>query len=66
MRPAGLVVSTDSVRLRKPAPRAWSFHDEEQIAERPREAVELPHDDNIALAKLLEHALQFGPVTASV
>jgi hypothetical protein len=33
-----------------------------EIFERARQAVEFPHDDDIALAQLVEHAVQLGPV----
>lgn len=34
--------------------------DEDQIAQRARETIEFPHDDDVALAELLEHAVQLA------
>jgi len=36
----------------------------EHVFQRPRQAVELPDNDNITLAQLVEHAVQLGPVPA--
>ena len=41
-----------------------SLHDMEHVFQRPRQTVELPDDDNIAFAQLVEHAVQLGPVPA--
>jgi hypothetical protein len=36
----------------------------EHVFQRPRQAVELPDNDNITLAQQVEHAVQLGPVPA--
>src|SRR4029077_20500307 len=41
---------------------ADSLHDVEYVFQRPRQAVELPDNDNITLAQLVEHAMQLGSV----
>ncbi len=65
MRPAGVVVSIASVRLRNPAlASAKPLHDGQHIAERTREPVEFPHHEHIALAELIQKPMKFGPVPA--
>ncbi len=41
-----------------------SLHDVQHVFQRARQAVELPDNDDIALAQLVEHAVQLGPVPA--
>ena len=41
------------------------LHDVQHILQRARQPIELPDDDDIALAQLVEHAVQLGPVPAA-
>ena len=63
MRPAGVVVSMFSVMERKPAPALAirSMICSTSFSER-RQAVELPDHHDVALAQLVEQAVQLGPV----
>jgi hypothetical protein len=40
------------------------LHDVQHVFERARQPVELPDNDHVALAQLVEHAVQLGPVPA--
>ena len=65
MRPAGVVVSMASVRLRKPALAFRALHDGEDVLERARQPVQFPDHEHVALAELIEQAMQFGTVPPS-
>ena len=63
MRPAGVVVSMFSVIERKPAPACGDpLHDVQHVLQRAGQAVELPDDDGVAFAQVVEHAVQLRPV----
>ena len=48
IRPAGVVVSIASVKLRNPAPASPELlHDREQVAQRARQPIQLPDNDHI-------------------
>ncbi len=40
---------------------AQTFHDGEHVAQRAREPIEFPDDQNVAFAELIYQAMQFGP-----
>jgi len=42
-----------------------AFEDDEQVFERARQTIELPHDERIAGAELIEQAVQLGPIPPS-
>ena len=66
IRPAGVVVSIASVRLRNPAtasPRR--SHDHEHVAQRTRQPVQLPNHDDVPRAQLIQQLVQLGPVPTS-
>ena len=41
------------------------LHDVQHVLERAGQAIELPDDDRVALAQVVEHAVQLGPVPAA-
>src|SRR6516165_4951065 len=66
IRPAEVVVSTASVRLRK-APKAGAgvahpLHDMQQIFQRARKPVELPNHQHVPFPELLQGLVKFRPV----
>ena len=66
MRPAGPDVSIDSVSERNLAPMAsMRSRMDEQVLERPRQPVELPDDEGVAGAHLIEQPMQFGTIPSS-
>jgi hypothetical protein len=65
MRPAGVVVSMLSVIDRKPgAGLGDPLHDVQHVLEAAAQAIELPDDDGVAVAELVEHAVQLRSVPA--
>ena len=66
IRPAGVVVSIASVKLRNPLLRLPELlHDREHVAQRAREPIQLPDNDHITGAKLIEEPEELGPVPTS-
>jgi hypothetical protein len=65
--PACVVVSAQGSEIDwKRAPRvADCFHDLQEITGGARHSVELPDGYNVALAQLIEHPVEFRPVTVS-
>ena len=55
MRPAGVVVSIASVRLRKPALCLCdALHEMQEIFQGTRQPIEFPHDHNVPRPELVE------------
>ena len=66
MRPAGPEVSIElGKRAELAAGGLEAFKDDEQVFERARQTIELPHDEGIAGAELIEQAVQLGPIPPS-
>ena len=65
MRPPEVVVSMFSVmRTEARARVADPLHDVQHVLQRARQAIELPDDDRVALAQMVQQAMQFRPVPA--
>ena len=66
IRPAGVVVLIASVNLRNPAPASPSCSmDREHVAQGAQQPVELPDNDYITGAELMEEPQKLGPVPTS-
>jgi len=62
MRPAGPEVSIASEGSEVGARGLGLFQDVKEVLERARQPVEFPHDDDIALAQMIEHPVQLRPI----
>jgi hypothetical protein len=62
-RPPAVVVSIASVSERNPHLLPFQVFDGlDQLLERARQPVELPDDQRVTLARIVERCLQLGPV----